>query len=219
MKKSYALFIVCFIILCFASSVNAILIDRGGGLLYDPDLNITWLQDASYAQTSGFSPDGRMNWEQAVAWADELVYYDPLRNNYLTDWRLPTAFKKDGSEPVFGFHGEADSEMAHLFLDLGLPGNGLPWPTETPPAINLVDHYWPFWTSTEYEEYPAFVAWVYDFSEGFQGVNDKEFLNYAWAVRDGDVAAPVPEPSTVIMLGCGLFTIAAAVKRRKTLTR
>lgn len=82
---------------------DAALIDRGGGLVYDEDLDITWLQNANlaagsiYDQTSQgirnemgpagpcCSPtDGLMTWEKAVAWADNLVFqgYD--------DWRLPT---------------------------------------------------------------------------------------------------------------------------------
>ena len=37
---------------------QAALVDRGGGMLYDTVLNITWLQDANYAKTSnyGFYP-------------------------------------------------------------------------------------------------------------------------------------------------------------------
>ena len=51
---------------------------------YDTVLDITWLADANYAQTSGFDSDGRMTWASAVAWANSLVVgtYD--------DWRLPT---------------------------------------------------------------------------------------------------------------------------------
>lgn len=82
----------------FSGAAGAGLIDRGGGLIYDNVLNITWLQDANYALTSGYVAanlesdggfddvfsDGRMGWDAAVAWADQLVYggYD--------DWRLPT---------------------------------------------------------------------------------------------------------------------------------
>ena len=82
---------------------SAALIDRGGGLIYDESLDITWLQNANLAAGSVYdqtsrgarnelgpagpccSPtDGLMTWEKAVAWADNLVFqgYD--------DWRLPT---------------------------------------------------------------------------------------------------------------------------------
>jgi hypothetical protein len=48
------------------SQSDAELIDRGGGLIYDTVLDIKWLQDANYAQTSGYDDDGRMNWYTAV---------------------------------------------------------------------------------------------------------------------------------------------------------
>ena len=41
-------------------SANAALYDRGNGLIYDDVLDITWLQDANHAKTSGYDRDGRM---------------------------------------------------------------------------------------------------------------------------------------------------------------
>lgn len=63
---------------------GAALVDRGGGLLYDDVLNLTWLQDANLAKTSGHDVDGRMSWADATSWAAGLDY-----GGY-TDWRLPT---------------------------------------------------------------------------------------------------------------------------------
>lgn len=77
-------------ILSVSSVGNAALFDRGGGLIYDDVLNITWLQDANYAMTSGFDVDGRMTWAQANAWAEGLNYYDSVRKVTYSDWRLPT---------------------------------------------------------------------------------------------------------------------------------
>jgi hypothetical protein len=48
------------VILGVSSITYAALWDRGGGLIYDDVLNITWLQDANYAKTSGYDADGRM---------------------------------------------------------------------------------------------------------------------------------------------------------------
>lgn len=56
----------------FALSVGtaqAALIDRSGGMLYDDVLNITWLQDANYAKTSGYDADGKSSWAAANTWA------------------------------------------------------------------------------------------------------------------------------------------------------
>lgn len=73
-----------------SGAAQAALVDRGGGLLYDTVLNVTWLQDANYAKTSGYDADGRMNWSQATTWADNLVYHDSVRNVDYSDWRLTT---------------------------------------------------------------------------------------------------------------------------------
>jgi hypothetical protein len=59
----------------FSGLANAALHDRGNGMIYDSDQDITWLQDANYAMTSGHDDDGRLNWTQVTrnyqfyAWA------------------------------------------------------------------------------------------------------------------------------------------------------
>lgn len=112
-----------------ASSAEAALIDRGGGLLYDTILNVTWLQDANYAKTSGFDADGKMNWNAAVAWAANLSYYDSVRNVTYTDWTLPTIgditppggdFAYSNSDTGWNAN-TANSQLAHMFFNnLGL---------------------------------------------------------------------------------------------------
>jgi hypothetical protein len=59
------------------SVAQATLLPRPGGMVYDDVLNITWLQDANYA-----NPAHAFAWPGAVHWADTLSYggYD--------DWRL-----------------------------------------------------------------------------------------------------------------------------------
>ena len=74
-----------------SGAAQAGLIDRGGGLIYDSTLNITWLQDANYAKTSGYDADGRMTWSAANTWAANLVY-----GGY-GDWRLATLNPSDTS--------------------------------------------------------------------------------------------------------------------------
>ena len=92
-----------------SGAAQAALIDRGGGLIYDTDLNVTWLKDANYAQTSGYDADGRMTWGQSMTWADNLGYYDSVRGVTYTDWRLP-----DG-KPINGgvTHDPDDVRYAH----------------------------------------------------------------------------------------------------------
>ena len=76
------------LITAFAGTAQATLIDRGGGLIYDDVLNITWLQDANYSATDnlGFATvagGGFNDQRDAVAWADAIIFAD------WDDWRLP----------------------------------------------------------------------------------------------------------------------------------
>ncbi|MCA1658590.1 MAG: DUF1566 domain-containing protein, partial [Verrucomicrobiaceae bacterium] len=84
-----------------------LLIDRGRGLLYDVERNLTWLQDTNYAKTSGRCADGQMTWDDAKLWVARLNYRG------ITGWRLPTARNPDGSGPCIGDNCR-DSELGHL---------------------------------------------------------------------------------------------------------
>ena len=112
-----------FLLLCsIVGTAQAALVDRGGGLIYDTDLDITWLQDANYAQTSGFSGTGLMNWSQATNWAANLSYFDSVRNVTWNDWRLPSIqdtgivgcdFSYNGGDCGYNVN-TATSEVANL---------------------------------------------------------------------------------------------------------
>ena len=58
-----------------SSVSNAALVDRGGGLIYDTDLNITWLANGN--------ANGLMDWWQANDWASGLTV------DGVSGWRLP----------------------------------------------------------------------------------------------------------------------------------
>ena len=103
----------CAYTLAVSMSANAALVDRGGGLIYDTDLNITWLADANYAMASGYDADGRMTWTNAMTWAANLSY-----GGYI-DWRLPTTLQPDPTcqfNDAIGSYGYncTGSEMGHL---------------------------------------------------------------------------------------------------------
>lgn len=95
------------VLLGLGGASHAALIDRGNGLIYDDVLDITWLQDANYAQTSGYDADGRMTWAAAKAWVDQLVYegYD--------DWRLPTLGPINSSSFDDGFSNNATTDFGY----------------------------------------------------------------------------------------------------------
>jgi len=181
-KKS--ILVVTMVVLFAATLSEAHLYNRGRGLIYDDVLDITWLQDANYAFTSGYDGDGRMTWDQALAWAESLEYagYD--------DWRLPTAYNLDGSGPSSGYN-VTGSEMGHLFYEE--LGNTAAIPiSNTGPFLNLstVQGRSEYWSGTEYAPEPS-RAWDFYFYYGSQSSNHKLATNYAWAVRDGDVH-PIP---------------------------
>lgn len=128
-----------FLIMLLASSANAALLSRlSGQAYYDDVLDITWLADANYAKTSGYSGAdayGRMSWDNAQTWIGTLN----SGTGYLgkKDWRLPTVNAVDGSNPPnkavsyngstdYGYNasapgsayaGSTGSEMAHLFYN------------------------------------------------------------------------------------------------------
>ena len=181
---------------------NAELIDRGGGLIYDDLLDITWLQDANYARTSGYDGDGLMTWSVAMCWAtNSLVYYDSVRDVTWDDWRLPTT---PGNNTGYWNEGE----MGHLYYDENI------YATHEGPFYNVKSyHYWTGQTQSGDEDN----AYAFGFNSsngGSQRTYDKDAYLYAWAVRDGDVGAPVPEPSTMLLLGAGLLGL-IGIGRRK----
>lgn len=188
-----------------SGAAHAALHDRGGGLIYDDDLNVTWLSDSGYAMTSGYDSDGRMTWEEASRWAADLVYggYD--------DWRLPSLVYERG--------GYISSELQYLYRSLLGPAiqqGGLnTLATNHNSSYDLFDvHPTWFWinnpTTQGWEpRYPAI-----NMFDGFQSDADRGDQLMVWAVRDGDVAA-VPEPGVWAMLLAGVAMVGVTVTRSK----
>jgi hypothetical protein len=218
-----------------SGAAQAALIDRGGGLIYDTDLNVTWLQDANYAQTSGYDADGAMTWAAATTWAANLSYFDSVRNVTYTDWRLPTTTDTGTPGCNNAYSGTdcgwnvnpASSEMAHLyFTELGnlsyytasaavsgaYAGGANPNSTldNTGPFTNFQSNR--YWSGTEYAPNPSY-AWYFVTSSGSQGYSSKTVSYYALAVRPGDVAA-VPEAEIYALMLAGLGLIGWHARRR-----
>lgn len=122
-KYSLNLVIICFIgLVSYLSPLaNAGLIDRGNGLIYDDVLDIPWMQDANYSQTSGYDDDGKMTWQQSMDWAGSLVYCG------FDDWRLFSADPSDRNctdkDQLGGFDDQyfgancTKNELWHLFYN------------------------------------------------------------------------------------------------------
>ena len=194
-------------LICATASAQAALIDRGGGMIYDDVLNVTWLQNANFGAGSpyddGFSDsDGLMTWGRALSWADNLVYggYD--------DWRLPSMDVNDDNQIVifcFTVSEEEcrDNELAYMFYH-NLGGNYLDDLTgDQGPFFNIQD---PYWSNT------SFIVDILLFGFGFGDV----FTSFAggtnaaaWAVRDGDVAViPIPATLPLFLSALGVLTLA-----------
>lgn len=225
------------------SAAHAALHDRGGGLIYDDALDVTWLQDANYARTSGYDADGKMSWINAVTWAENLSYFDSVRGVTYTDWRLPKTVDLGVPGCDYGYNGTdcgynlsvASSELAHLyyidfdnraFLDsrgLQQPGYGLVDDPANPADESLFRNLqsYSYWSGTSYRGSggaPETHAWHFATSVGSQNYTSKGTQYHAWAVRDGDVAA-VPEPQTYALYVAGLGLIAFVARRRQVLLR
>jgi hypothetical protein len=197
MKRSILVVGMIAVVLAATNSAMAILIDRGAGLIYDTDLDITWLQDANFCGTNPTNPacilggavqggdlQGAIFWAGAQAWADNLTY------GGFDDWRLPTTTQPDSSCSIqldgrgFGF-GCRLSEMGHLRTVEGV-SLGTPGLFTNIPVFNF------HWSSTDDETNPTSRAWIFQFNNGFQTTFSKgDGPGFAWAVRDGDVIGEV----------------------------
>ena len=193
-----------------SSSSHAALYDRGNGLIYDDVLDITWMQDANYAQTSGYDLDGRMTWADANTWADQLSY------GGFDDWRLASA----GNAPAYAY--TATGELGHMFYNnLGNTAgtsisNNVSFTDATPGGgtesfLNVQSHV--YWSGEEHHIY-SYSAWNFVTEFGLQGVSGKDGLSYSWAVRDGDVST-VPVPAAAWLFGSALAGLLVGRRKNK----
>ncbi|MFH1869378.1 MAG: PEP-CTERM sorting domain-containing protein [Pseudomonadota bacterium] len=203
-----------------SGGTQAALHDRGGGLLYDDVLNVTWLQDANYAKTSGYDADGRMNWNAANTWAADLVYHDSVRNVDYGDWRLAAStpvgatwnfnMSNSGSTDSGQNITSPHSELSYMYyVDLGLKSYYSPTDTLQPDFgifgngssfgqkdVGLVKNLqsWIYWIGMANAPIPANYSPSFSTMTGQQGYFYEPSELSAWAVRPGDVAPAAPPP-------------------------
>jgi len=194
--------------LVMASPAWATLYDRGNGMVYDSASNLTWLQDANAARTSGASASGLLTWDAANTWAQQLSW------GGFDDWRLPVVRPVNGSSLNMDYSedGSTDggintsgknSELGYLFY-ISLGNQAATGMSQSGPFTNTQD--FAYWTGTT-SPYGDEEALHFFTAFGDQGSSLKVNEYLAWAVREGDVLA-VPEPQQVVLLLMGLGVLA-----------
>ncbi len=209
---------LCAGLLTFGASTmaQAALVDHGAGLIYDDVLDVTWLQNANYA-------DGSMTWGAAQTWVGNLDYQG------YSDWRLPTISPLNGStyDLSVSYDGTSDigysnsnlaSELGYLFhVNLGYSSKyeGFSMPSNYGSDGNSV-----FGSSLQSAKYwsgsglSGTVALYFDMSDGYQGSSSKANSFYALAVHDGNLSS-VPVPAAVWLFGSGLIGLMGFRRARK----
>lgn len=209
--------------LLFSSMSHAALINRGGGMIYDSVLDITWLQDASYMLTSGAAATQFVNKATATNWVDSLVF------GGFDDWRLPTMLPGNGTsyDTSFSFNGTTDrgfhndgtnNELGHMFynnlnnISFFSPsgvGNQVGSSTfnssflddESGELVSFDNIGLTYWADPSNDPF-ANTSWGFNM-QNFNGVATGEIQIHGlfsglsvWAVRDGDVPSTLSQPIT-----------------------
>lgn len=181
--------------------------------LYDSYNDLTWLRDWNYAATTGYDPDGRMNWYRATEWAAGL------RIGEFDGWRLPETvlpdptcvFDRHFDFPGDGVYSGCTASPMWRFINVVMHDEANYNPAV--PIQNLKSHV--YWTGTAYDSaYGPEAAWNYAIRSPFEGSTgfSTAYVHdfYAVAVRDGDV---LPEPSSTALSLIAL-ALAAAGRHR-----
>ena len=205
MKKLMMLFVTMSVVLMLWGSAHALQVigtatyeDAVYNLVYEADNNGNSLVWLDYTQDY-------TKWQDQVNWVAGLesaltVTLDPGYSVSWTEdnWRLPTTV-----DEITGYNNTG-SEMGYMYYEsLGNLAHEL---NNTGPFTNLQSELF-YWSGTAYSE-DVNKAWMFHFGNGGQTFQSKDsVVACALAVRTADVS-PVPEPTTMLLLGSGLIGLA-----------
>jgi hypothetical protein len=206
MLKTLVAALVIFVA-CTFGSAHAALVDNGGGLIYDTDLNITWYDNPYY-------PTFNATYSDYASWAANLDVQG------VTGWRLPTT-----PGTTLGYTHEG--EMGHLFYTELQNPDGTNGVGQT---VGVFSNKGPFTKIVEFipGSYGGFYTepavngnyYCFSFDNGWQySVNPSDYLYsvHGLAVHNGNVGgSAVPLPPTVLLLGSGLLGLAGWRRFRKS---
>ncbi len=207
------------------ATAQASLIDRGSGLIYDDDLGITWLANASLSVTDTFgaagtiNPTGTMSWLTAQNWIDAMNAQAYLG---FSNWRLPdTLYPDPACTATSGGQDCSGSEMGHLFYNElgGVAGHDIADVHNSNYTLfeNIQSNqYWSRTTFTQNPLTPDDNAWVFYFPGGVQQTIAVENFDAVWAVRDGDVVSlAVSEPVSLALASIGILALSFSRRKNK----
>lgn len=172
--------IAAMVLLGMATLAQASLIDRGNGLFYDTDYNITWYDNSHM-----------MSWVDATNWAASINV------GGVTGWKLPSA------SPRAGY---AMDDISHLWL----VETGHFDPYIPVPPFSTIRKGYSYWTSdlAGNGQWAWFISpgnGYGDMTGTAKAMGMTSWSNFVVLEHSGDVGAPVPIPAAVWLLGSGLL--------------
>ena len=219
-----------------AGTADAILITIGEATYQDSQYKLIWDNDGPNGSVVWLDYSNPVNtWGDQVAWAMGLggnltIALNPGYTIAWTDssWRLPTTVDGvfddwyDGATTA-GYN-ITSSEFGHLYYtELGNKGyfdtSGTfqsDWGLKNVGDFEHLNAYW-YWSGTDSADRPG-TAWNFDTNSGYQNENAKAtYTLLGMAVRSGQVeVTPVPEPSSLLLVGGGLGVLAGVARKRRS---